>query len=216
MNGRSFINELFTKGSGWRRGYSHSLPIFIPLTCDWLIYRFYLSALVYLFPFFFSFFLFYLFPLFPLFLSPKRDCMRGSVEYYNSFLEIRDLSDVLGTRVLCEKYSFTNPPFLFFSFFFFVVFSFSFYPPPPPTPDSQVSVFLCDSSRTGLFLMFLAFSLSDFPVLWLYFLIEWCAKWEDDMWRNSQWTEYGWWGTVSSSSGRLCWLWDQYCFSWRK
>ena len=106
---------------------------FLWLVIDF-IYLFYLSALVYLFPFFFSFFLFYLFPLFPLFLSPKRDCMRGSVEYYNSFLEIRDLSDVLGTRVLCEKYSFTNPPFLFFVFSFLLCSLSRSNPPPFPNP----------------------------------------------------------------------------------
>ena len=114
------------------------------------------------------FFLFYLFPLFPLFLSPKRDCMRGSVEYYNSFLEIRDLSDVLGTRVLCEKYSFTNPPFLFFLFSFLLCSLSLSNPPPSPTPDSQVSVFLCDSSRAGLFLGFLAFSFATFRLVVLF------------------------------------------------
>ena len=88
MNGSSFIDGLFTKGLGWRRGYSRSVPSVIPLTCDWLylFFSFYLFALVC--PFDSSFVSFpSLFPLSSCSPSAVHNCMRCSVEYYDSFPE---------------------------------------------------------------------------------------------------------------------------------
>ena len=69
MNGSSFIDGLFTKGLGWRRGYSRSVPIFIPLTCDWLYLVFYLFTLVCPFD---SSFVSFSIPFSPFFLFPFR------------------------------------------------------------------------------------------------------------------------------------------------
>ena len=110
MNGRSFSDGLFTKGLGWRRGYSRSLPMFIPWTCDWPLFFLFLPI--------FSFLLKLLLslsfsPLSPRSLSCLNDCWGGSVEDYNSTPE--KLGSEWRTRdsIIYAKYSVADPIFIY-------------------------------------------------------------------------------------------------------
>ena len=143
MNGRSFIDGPFTKGLGWRMGYSRSVPIrFLWLVIDLIWLFIFLFFLLYSIPAFFLFF-FPFSPPSPSFFPPftrlyKEVLSRTMIRS----LRIRYLSDALGLEFFlfyAKSIPSRTPPF------------------PPPPPDSQLSVFFVILHARVSFLCFLPF-----------------------------------------------------------